>query len=66
MKRTTVILSDQDQEALSNISDKLQCSEMEAIRRSLRLANTLVGSIHAGAELIIVSKEGTAQTILFV
>ena len=38
MKRTTVVLDDRDQAMLHELCQVLRTSEMEAVRRSIRLA----------------------------
>ena len=41
-KRTTVVLDPKDAETLTRLAQRMECSEMEAMRRAIRLTEKLV------------------------
>jgi hypothetical protein len=52
-KRTTVQLDEQDQETLKELARRQRLTEMESIRRSIRLANDLMAWQESGGEIVL-------------
>lgn len=57
MKRTTVVLNDQDEEVLKKVTEKLGTSDMEAIRRSLR-AMALLLELEEQEPVVVLREHG--------
>lgn len=66
-KRTTVVLDDEDQATLTKLAQVLRSSEMEAIRRSIRLARQVMQWQEEGKmiQLIVGDRERwTSEAVL--
>ena len=64
-KRTTVILDPEDQDHLKRIAHRERCSDMEAIRKSIRFTNRLLELIDDGGEIFI-EKDGHYTTVVVI
>jgi hypothetical protein len=52
-KRTTILLDPEDQQALQDLKTLQRTTDMEAIRRSIRIARQLIAWQKAGGDIVL-------------